>query len=56
VEKVEKKKKVKITFTLDDKLKETFEDFIDKNLLSRSKVIEKLIEDYMKDKNSNIDE
>ena len=50
VEKVEKKKKVKITFTLDEKLKETFEDFIDKNLLRRSKVIEKLIEDYMKDK------
>jgi len=45
-----KNKKEKITFTLDSKIKETFEEYIDKNLLSRSKVIEKLIIDYLGDK------
>lgn len=45
-----KNKKEKITFTLDEKLKETFETYIDKNLLNKSRVIEKLIEEYVSNK------
>ena len=47
---MEKVEKVKTTFTMDKKLSEEFDNHIEENLLSRSKVIEFLIKEYM-DKN-----
>jgi hypothetical protein len=44
------KRKLKIYFSMDPDLHEIFEKHIDQNLLDKSKVIEKLIEDYMKNK------
>jgi metal-responsive CopG/Arc/MetJ family transcriptional regulator len=42
------KRKIKIYFSMNPDLYESFEKHIDKNLLDKSKVIEKLIEEYMK--------
>jgi len=42
-----KKDNSKITFTINNKTKQTFEEYINKNLLNKSKVIEKLIEEYL---------
>ncbi len=44
------KRKLKIYFSMDPDLYEIFEKHIDQNLLDKSKVIEKLIEEYMKNK------
>ncbi len=43
-------KNTKLTFTLDKELGKIFEKYINENLLSKSKVIENLILEYMKDK------
>jgi metal-responsive CopG/Arc/MetJ family transcriptional regulator len=48
--KAKTKRKVKIYFSMDPDLYELFENHINKNLLDKSKVIEKLIEEYMKNK------
>jgi hypothetical protein len=44
------KRKLKIYFSINPDLYELFEKHIDQNLLDKSKVIEKLIEEYMKNK------
>lgn len=44
------KRKIKIYFSMDPELYEVFEKHIDDNLYDKSKVIEKLIEEYMKNK------
>lgn len=44
------KRKLKIYFSINPDLYEIFEKHIDQNLLDKSKVIEKLIEEYMKNK------
>jgi hypothetical protein len=46
--KAKTKRKLKIYFSMDPDLYDLFEKHIDKNLLDKSKVIEKLIEEYMK--------
>jgi metal-responsive CopG/Arc/MetJ family transcriptional regulator len=48
--KAKTKRKIKIYFSMDPDLYENFEKHIDQNLLDKSKVIEKLIEEYMKNK------
>ena len=48
--KEKEKRKLKIYFSMDPDLYEVFEKHIDQNLLDKSKVIEKLIEEYMKNK------
>ena len=48
--KLKTKRKLKIYFSMDPDLYEIFEKHIDQNLLDKSKVIEKLIEEYMKNK------
>lgn len=48
--KKEKKKKIRVFFTMDPDLHEMFEKHIEENLLDQSKVIEKLIEDFIKNK------
>lgn len=42
------KKKVRVYFSMDAELCDKFKTHIDINLLDQSKVIEKLIEDYLK--------
>jgi hypothetical protein len=44
------KKKLKVYFSMSPDLHEIFEKHIDKNLLDKSKVIESLIDEYMKKK------
>lgn len=44
------KRKLKIYFSMDPDLYEIFEKHIDENLLDKSKVIEKLIAEYIKNK------
>jgi len=46
--KKEKKKKIRVFFTMGTELYENFKKHIDNNLLDQSKVIEKLIEEYLK--------
>jgi hypothetical protein len=48
--KTKTKRKIKIYFSMDPDLYENFEKHIDENLLDKSKVIEKLIDEYMKNK------
>ncbi len=48
--KTKTKRKLKIYFSMNPDLYELFEKHIDENLLDKSKVIEKLIEEYMKNK------
>ncbi len=48
MEKKEKKKKIRVFFTMEPDLYSVFEKHIDENLLDQSKVLEKLIEDYIK--------
>lgn len=43
-----KKKKVKVYFSMDEEIYQNFEKYIDENLLDKSKVIEKLIADFLK--------
>jgi hypothetical protein len=45
-----KKKRKKMYFSIDVNLSEKFEKYIEENLLSQSAVIEKLIEEFMKNK------
>jgi len=45
-----KTKKVRVFFTMDFELHNFFDKYIDDNLLDQSKVIEKLIEEYLKTK------
>jgi metal-responsive CopG/Arc/MetJ family transcriptional regulator len=45
-----KKKRIKIYFSMDPELSKKFDDFLDKKLMDKSKVIEKLIEEYMENK------
>ena len=47
----EKKKKCRVFFTMNSKLYDNFQNHIIENLLDQSKVLEKLIEDYLKNKN-----
>lgn len=47
VEKKEKKKK-RVYFSMDEELCDKFEKYIEDNLLSQSAVLEKLVEDFMK--------
>ena len=44
------KRKLKIYFSMDADLYQIFEKHIDENLLDKSKVIERLIDEYMKKK------
>lgn len=44
----EKKKKCRVFFTMNSDLYDNFQNHITKNLLDQSKVIEKLIEDFLK--------
>ncbi len=46
--KTKTKRKLKIYFSMNPDLYELFEKHLDENLLDKSKVIEKLIEDYMR--------
>ena len=48
--KEKKKRKIKIAFSIDPDLYEIFENHIEDNLYDKSKVIEKLIAEYMKNK------
>jgi hypothetical protein len=48
--KTKTKRKLKIYFSMNPDLYELFEKHIDENLLDKSKVIEKLIEEYMNNK------
>lgn len=48
--KAKTKRKIKIYFSMDPDLFKLFENHIDSNLLDKSRVIEKLIEEYMKNK------
>lgn len=50
MDKKNKKRKIKIYFSMDPELSKNFDEFLDKNLMDKSKVIEKLIEEYMKNK------
>jgi metal-responsive CopG/Arc/MetJ family transcriptional regulator len=45
-----KKKKTRVFFTMDPDLYDKFQEYIDENLLDQSKLIEKLIEEYLKNK------
>ena len=47
-EKLKAKKKLKVYFSMDPDSNELFEKHIDENVLDKSKLIEKLIEEYMK--------
>lgn len=44
---MEKKKKVKVFFTMDSELAKYFEKHIDEKLLDKSKLMESLIRKYM---------
>lgn len=46
--KTKTKRKLKIYFSMNPDLYELFEKHIEENLLDKSKVIEKLIKDYMR--------
>ena len=48
---MEKKRKVKAFFTIDPDLNEKFEKHIDEKLLDKSKLIEFLIKNYLKNTN-----
>lgn len=41
------KKKKRVYFSMDEKLCEKFEIYIERNLLSQSAVLEKLVEDFL---------
>jgi|LakMenEpi03Aug12_release.lakeMendotaPanAssembly.Ray.scaffolds.fasta_scaffold5440664_1 hypothetical protein len=47
------KRKIKIYFSMDPDLYEVFEKHIDENLYDKSKVIEKLIDEYIQKKIEN---
>ena len=47
---MEKNKKIKSYFTIDEKLNEKFEKFLEENYINKSKLIEGLILDYIKNK------
>jgi len=49
------KKKRKTVVTVNEKLLEKFDDFLDKNNINRSNYIEKLVEDDMKKRNEDFD-
>jgi len=44
------KKKKRVYFSMDEELLTKFEEYIEKNLLSQSAVLEKLVEEFMKNK------
>ena len=44
------KKKKRVYFSMDEELCKRFEKYVEENLLSQSAVIEKLIEEFMKNK------
>jgi len=46
--KKEKKKKCRVFFTMNSDLYDKFQNHIEENLLDQSKLLEKLIEDYIK--------
>jgi len=46
-----KKKKQRVFFTMNADLYYIFQKYIDKNLLDQSKVIEKIIDDFLKNNN-----
>jgi len=46
-----KKKKIKVYFTMDEELYNEFEKHVEKNVLDRSRLIEKLIAEYLKKTN-----
>lgn len=48
--KIKTKRKIKIYFSMNPDLYIIFEKYINDNLLDKSKVIEKLIEEYIKNK------
>ena len=48
--KKEKKQKIRVFFTMNSELYTEFEKHIDNNLLDQSKVLEKLIDEYLKNK------
>lgn len=45
-----KKKKKRVYFSIDEELLKKFEKYIEENLLSQSAVLEKLVEEFMKNK------
>lgn len=44
------KRKMKIYFSMDPDIHQKFEDHVELNMLDKSKVIEKLIENFLKSK------
>lgn len=46
-----KKKKIKVYFTMDEELYNEFEKHVEKNVLDRSRLIERLIAEYLKKTN-----
>jgi metal-responsive CopG/Arc/MetJ family transcriptional regulator len=51
---MKKNRKVKVFFTMDPELHKEFEEFIEKNLLDKSKLIEFIIGEYLDNsKNKN---
>lgn len=48
--KTKSKRKIKVAFSMCPDLYQLFEEHIDEKLLDKSKLIEKLIEEYMKNK------
>lgn len=50
---MKKNKKIKSYFSIDSIINEDFEDFLEKNYINKSKLIEGLILDYMKNEKNN---
>ena len=48
--KKEKKQKIRVFFTMNSELYDKFQNHIDKNILDQSKLLEKLVEEYLKNK------
>lgn len=47
------KKKKRVYFSMDEQILVQFEEYIEKNLLSQSAVLEKLVEDFLKNNKTN---
>ena len=47
------KKKKRVYFSMDEQILVQFEEYIEKNLISQSAVLEKLVEDFLKNNKTN---
>lgn len=45
---MKKEKRIKVFFTLNPQINQLFEDYIDKNAIDKSKILEILISEYLK--------